>query len=173
MVMEYIPGASLYDLVKSPEAGPLRVPDAARLFLKLIDGLDAAHRAGLVHRDLKPSNVMITPDGEVKLLDLGLARALDDETGLTRANTVLGTLDYASPEQLRDATKADRRSDLYSLGCTLYFALAGRAPLEGGGMVNKNFKQRMEGPPPLGAVAGGVPAAVGAPVPPLLGQKPA
>ena len=119
-------------MVKSERAGPLRVPDAARLFLKLLDGLDAAHRAGLVHRDIKPSNIMITPEGDVKLLDLGLARALDDEKGLTRANTVLGTLDYASPEQLGDAAKADRRSDLYSVGCTLYFALAGQAPVRGG-----------------------------------------
>ena len=136
-------------MVKSERDGPLRVPDAARLFLKLVDGLEAAHRAGLVHRDIKPSNIMITPDGDVKLLDLGLARALDDETGLTRANTVLGTLDYASPEQLRDAAKADCRSDLYSVGCTLYFALAGSAPFEGGDMINKIFKQRMEDPPPL------------------------
>ena len=96
---------------------------------------------------------MITPDGDVKLLDMGLARALDDETGLTRANTVLGTLDYASPEQLRDAAKADVRSDLYSVGCTLYFALAGRAPFEGGDMINKIFKQRMEDPEPLENVA--------------------
>src|SRR5579863_8104861 len=105
MVMEYIPGRSLYELVKSETAGPLRVPDAARLFLKLLDGLEAAHNASLIHRDLKPSNIMITPQGEVKLLDMGLARALDDEKGLTRANTVLGTIDYASPEQLRDAAK--------------------------------------------------------------------
>jgi serine/threonine-protein kinase len=172
MVLEYIPGQSLFDLVRSSGAGPLRVPDAARLFLQLIDGLDAAHRAGLVHRDLKPSNVMITPDGDVKLLDLGLARALDDEKGLTRANTVLGTLDYASPEQLRDATKADRRSDLYSLGCTLYFALAGRAPFEGGDMINKIFKQRMEDPEPLEAVARGVPSAFAAIVRKLMSKKP-
>ena len=132
MVMEYIPGKSLYDLVKSERAGPLRVPDAARLFLKLVDGLEAAHHSGLIHRDIKPSNIMITPDGDVKLLDMGLARALNDETGLTRANTVLGTLDYASPEQLRDASKADVRSDLYSVGCTLYFALAGRGAVRGG-----------------------------------------
>ena len=155
MVMEYIPGKSLYELVKSERDGPLRVPDAARLFLKLVDGLDAAHNAGLVHRDIKPSNIMITPDGEVKLLDLGLARALDDETGLTRANTVLGTLDYASPEQLRDAAKADRRSDLYSVGCTLYFALAGQAPFEGGDMINKIFKQRMEDPAAAGEPGAG------------------
>ena len=172
MVMEYIPGESLFDMVKGPRAGPLRVPDAARLFLKLVDGLDAAHGAGLIHRDIKPSNVMITPDGEVKLLDLGLARALDDEKGITRANTVLGTLDYASPEQLGDATKADRRSDLYSVGCTLYFALSGRAPFEGGDMINKIFKQRMEDPPPLESVARGVPSAFAALVRKLMNKKP-
>jgi serine/threonine protein kinase len=172
MVMEYIPGESLFDMVKSQRVGPLRVPDAARLFLKLLDGLNAAHMAGLIHRDIKPSNVMITPDGEVKLLDLGLARALGDEKGLTRANTVLGTLDYASPEQLRDATKADRRSDLYSVGCTLYFAMAGRAPFEGGDMINKIFKQRMEDPDPLESLARGVPSAFAAIVRKLMSKKP-
>jgi eukaryotic-like serine/threonine-protein kinase len=172
MVMEYIPGESLFDMVKGARAGPLRVTDAARLFLKLTDGLDAAHKAGLIHRDIKPSNVMITPDSEVKLLDLGLARALDDEKGITRANTVLGTLDYASPEQLGDASKADRRSDLYSVGCTLYFAVSGRAPFEGGDMINKIFKQRMEDPPPLESVARGVPSAFAAVVRKLMNKKP-
>jgi serine/threonine protein kinase len=171
-VMEYIPGKSLYNLVKSERDGPLRVPDAARLFLKLLDGLEAAHRCGLVHRDIKPSNIMITPLADVKLLDMGLARALNDETGLTRANTVLGTLDYASPEQLRDATKADVRSDLYSVGCTLYFALAGQAPFEGGDMINKIFKQRMEDPEPLENQARGVPAAFAAVVRKLMSKNP-
>jgi serine/threonine-protein kinase len=172
MVMEFIPGKSLYDLVKSERAGPLRVPDAARLFLKLLDGLEAAHMSGLVHRDIKPSNIMITPKGDAKLLDMGLARALDDETGLTRANTVLGTLDYASPEQLRDAAKADTRSDLYSLGCTLYFALAGSAPFEGGDVINKIFKQRMEDPRPLEDLARGVPSAFAALVRKLMSKQP-
>jgi len=172
MVMEFIPGKSLYELVKSERAGPLRVPDAARLFLRLLDGLEAAHQTGLVHRDIKPSNIMITPEGDAKLLDMGLARALDDETGLTRANTVLGTLDYASPEQLRDAAKADKRSDLYSLGCTLYFALAGNAPFEGGDVINKIFKQRMEDPPPLEDVARGVPSAFAAVVRKLMSKQP-
>ena len=172
MVMEYIPGKSLFDLVKNEGLGPLRVPDAAKLFLKVVDGLEAAHRAGLVHRDIKPSNIMITPLGEAKLLDLGLARALDDEKGLTRANTVLGTLDYASPEQLRDASKADARSDLYSLGCTLYFALAGSPPFEGGDIINKIYKQRMEDPPPLESRARGVPAAFAAVVRKLMSKNP-
>ena len=170
MVMEYIPGESLYDIVK--QGGPLRVPDAARYFLKVLDGLDAAHDAGLVHRDIKPSNIMVTPDGDAKILDLGLARAMGDESPLTRPNVVIGTLDYASPEQLSDAASADRRSDLYSLGCTLYFTLAGRPPFEGGDVVNKIFKQRMEDPEPLERVARGVPAAFAAIVRKLMAKEP-
>jgi serine/threonine protein kinase len=173
MVLEYIPGMSLFDMVKSEQYGPLRVATAARLLLKVLDGLAAAHEAGLIHRDIKPSNIMITPDGDAKILDLGLAKALGDEGGLTRANAVLGTLDYASPEQLSDATRADVRSDLYSVGCTLYFALAGRPPFEGGDAINKIYKQRMEDPEPIERVARGVPAAFGAIIRKLMAKDPA
>ena len=172
MVLEYIPGMSLFDMVKSERYGPLRVTDAARLFLKVVDGLAAAHKAGLVHRDIKPSNIMITPDGNAKILDLGLARALGEEKGITRANTVLGTLDYASPEQLSDASKADVRSDLYSVGCSLYFTVSGRPPFEGGDMINKIFRQRLDDPEPLEKVARGVPAAFAALVRKLMSKKP-
>jgi eukaryotic-like serine/threonine-protein kinase len=170
MVMEYIPGDSLYHVVK--QGGPLRVPDTARYFLKVIDGVEAAHEAGLVHRDIKPSNLMVTPDGDARILDLGLARAMGEESPLTRDNVVIGTLDYASPEQLGDAARADRRSDLYSLGCTLYFTLAGRPPFEGGDVVNKIFKQRMEDPEPLERVSRGVPAAFAAIVRKLMAKEP-
>ena len=173
MVMEYIPGESLYQTVKGPKGGPLRVTDAARLFLKVLDGLEAAHGAGLIHRDIKPSNIMITPDGDARLLDLGLARATGEEAQLTRPNVVVGTLDYVSPEQLVNASTADGRSDLYSLGCTLYFTLAGRPPFEGGDMVNKIFKQRMEDPEPLERVARGVPASFSAIVKKLMAKDPA
>lgn len=173
MVMEYIPGMSLYDMVKSDQYGPLRVATAARLFLKVLDGLEAAHNLGLVHRDIKPSNIMITPDGDAKILDLGLAKSLGDEGGLTRANTVLGTLDYASPEQLSDASKVDVRSDLYSVGCSLYFALAGEPPFGGGDAINKIFKQRMEDPEPIERVARGVPTAFGAIIRKLMAKNPA
>jgi serine/threonine protein kinase len=172
MVLEYVPGESLYQLVKHPRGGPLRVPDAARYFLKVIDGLEAAHDGGLVHRDIKPSNLMVTPDGDARILDLGLARAMDEESPLTRPNVVIGTLDYASPEQLGNASGADRRSDLYSLGCTMYFALAGHAPFEGGDVVNKIFKQRMDDPEPLERVARGVPSAFGAIVRKLMAKDP-
>ena len=173
MVLEYIPGMSLYDMVKSDQYGPLRVATAARLFLKVLSGLAAAHEVGLIHRDIKPSNIMITPDGDAKVLDLGLAKALNEEGGLTHANAVLGTLDYASPEQLSDASRADVRSDLYSVGCTLYFALAGHPPFEGGDAINKIFKQRMEDPEPIERVVRGVPAAFGAIIRKLMSKNPA
>ncbi len=173
MVLEYVPGLSLFDLVKDERRGPLRVSTASRLFLKIVDGLEAAHAAGLVHRDVKPSNVMITPEGDAKILDLGLAKALGEEGGLTRANTVLGTLDYASPEQLSDASRVDARADLYSLGCTLYFALAGAPPFEGGDAINKIYKQRMDDPEPIEKVARGVPAEYGAIVRKLMAKDPA
>ena len=171
MIMEYIPGDSLYNVVKRD--GPLRVPDATRYLLKVLGGLEAAHGAGLIHRDIKPSNLMITPDGDARVLDLGLARAMGEESPLTRPDAVIGTLDYASPEQLGNAAAADRRSDLYSLGCTLYFALAGRPPFEGGDVINKIYKQRMEDPEPLERVARGVPAAFAAIVRKLMAKDPA
>ncbi len=174
MIMEYVPGDSLYNLIKGDKGGPWSVPDAARYFLKALDGLNAAHDAGLIHRDIKPSNLMVTPEGEPKILDLGLARSStsDEDTPLTRPNTVIGTLDYASPEQLSNASSADRRSDLYSLGCTLYFTLSGRPPFEGGDVVNKIYKQRMEDPPPLERITRGVPAAFAAIVKKLMAKEP-
>ncbi|MCA1684930.1 MAG: serine/threonine protein kinase, partial [Planctomycetia bacterium] len=172
MILEYIPGESLYQAVRGEGGGPLRVTDAARFFLKVLDGLEAAHAAGLVHRDIKPSNIMITPDGDARILDLGLARAMGEDRPLTRPNVVFGTLDYASPEQLVNASSADRRSDLYSLGCTLYFTLAGQAPFEGGDIAYKIFKQRMEDPEPLERVARGVPAAFAAVVRKLMAKNP-
>ena len=173
MILEYIPGESLYEAVKEEGGGPLRVTDAARLFMKVLDGLEAAHNAGLVHRDLKPSNIMITPKGDALVLDLGLARATEDDSPpLTRPNLVVGTLDYISPEQLVNASVADQRSDLYSIGCSLYFTLAGRPPFDGGDLVNKIFKQRMENPEPLERVARGVPAAFAAIVKKLMAKNP-
>lgn len=170
MIMEYVPGDSLYNIVK--KSGPWRVLDVARYFTLVCDGLEAAHQGGLIHRDVKPSNLMITPEGDAKILDLGLARASDEESNLTKDRTLVGTLDYASPEQLADAKKADARSDLYSLGCTFYFTLAGRAPFEGGTVVNKIYMQRMEEPPPLEKITRGVPAAFAAIVRKLMAKNP-
>ena len=173
MIMEYVRGRSLYEMVKWSSGGPLRVPDAARYFLGVVAGLGAAHAVGLIHRDIKPSNLMVCPDGSAKILDLGLARLLSEEGALTRPNVVIGTLDYASPEQLGDAARADQRSDLYSVGCTLYFTLVGRPPFEGGDVVNKIFKQKMDDPEPVERVVRGVPSAFGAIVRKLMNKAPA
>ena len=115
---------------------------------------------------------MVTPEGNAKILDLGLARASDDENPMTRPNSVVGTLDYASPEQLSNAHNADRRSDLYSLGCTMYFTLTGRAPFEGGDIINKMFKHRMEEPPPLEKITRGVPSAYATIIRKLMAKDP-
>ncbi len=173
MILEFVRGRSLYQMVKEDNGGPFRVYDAARFFMKVLAGLAAAHEGGLIHRDIKPSNIMITPEGDAKILDLGLARVLGEEGVLTRPNVVIGTLDYASPEQLGDAARADQRSDLYSVGCTLYFMLTGRPPFEGGDVVNKIFKQRMDDPEPLERVARGVPSAFAAIVRKLMNKAPA
>ena len=173
MVLEYVRGRSLYQMVRGGTRGPLRVPDASRYFLGVLSGLGASHKIGLIHRDLKPSNLMVTPEGTAKILDLGLARVLGEDGGLTRPNVVIGTLDYASPEQLGDAARADQRSDLYSIGCTLYFTLAGHPPFEGGDVVNKIFKQRMDDPEPLERVVKGVPSEFAAIVRKLMQKDPA
>ena len=154
-------------LQRRPRRGPRRpgrfaFDQCARYFVKALAGLHAAHEAGLVHRDVKPSNLMVTADGDAKILDLGLARASGEEATLTHPNAVVGTLDYASPEQLADASSADRRSDLYSVGCSIYFALAGRPPFDGGDIVSKIFRHRMEDPEPLEKVRPEVPAAFAA-----------
>src|SRR5262249_55566814 len=114
--------------------------------------LQHAHGKGLVHRDLKPSNLLLTAHGQVKILDLGLARFLQDQIGegnLTAEGMGMGTPNYAAPEQFRDAHVADVRSDIYSLGCTLYHLLAGRVPFPGSSLAEKCRMHEQEEPPPL------------------------
>src|SRR5262249_5013779 len=127
--------------------GPLDPDVAARVFAEAADGLAHAHTRGLVHRDVKPSNVMITPAGHAKVLDLGLALrpGEDGEAAVIGGKGyVVGTMDYVSPEQTRDAAAVDFRSDLYSLGGTLFFALTGRPPFPGGTSMEKIRRQRKE-----------------------------
>ena len=127
LVMDLVPGYDLGRLVR--ERGPLPLADACELARQAALGLQAVHEKGLVHRDIKPSNLMLTPDGVVKVLDLGLARLVEDAADpLTRPDAFGGTADYLAPEQADDLRAATIRSDLYSLGCTLYCLLAGRPP---------------------------------------------
>ncbi len=134
LAMEYVQGIDLSALVKRD--GPLPVDRACEYIRQAARGLHHAHEKGLVHRDVKPANLLLADD-VIKLLDLGLARLRFEETEkaseptLTQADRVMGTPDFMAPEQAKNARGADARADVYSLGCTLYFLLTGRAPFSG------------------------------------------
>ena len=105
---------------------------SAEIAYQVSQALRHAHRKHIIHRDIKPDNIMITTDGVVKLADLGLAkRKLDTESGLTQAGSIMGTPYYMAPEQAKDFSKVDERSDIYSLGVTVYRMLTGCVPFEG------------------------------------------
>ena len=110
------------------------IDDAVFHTAKLAEAIEHASQRGIVHRDIKPSNVLISRDGLIKLVDMGLARSanVDFSEDMTASGVTLGTFDYISPEQAKDPRDADIRSDIYSLGCTLYFMLTGSPPYPGG-----------------------------------------
>jgi serine/threonine-protein kinase len=149
LAMEYVPGFNLHEYID--RKGKLDPEEARRLITQGTQALKLAHKQGIVHRDIKPSNFLLTvKDGKqfVKLADFGLARtANEEEFKLTRPGTTVGSVDYISPEQARDSRSADVRSDIYSLGCTLYHMLAGRPPFYEGDMTARLLKH-VESPPP-------------------------
>jgi serine/threonine protein kinase len=149
LVMQYVDGSDLSSIVR--KHGPFPLVKAIELAIQIGKGLQHAHDQGIVHRDIKPANVLLDIHGAVKILDMGLARfekpaapsmvtAPENAaaTELTMSGSVIGTIDYMSPEQAMDAKTSDHRSDIYSLGCTLHFLLTGR-PVYGG----DNFLQRL------------------------------
>jgi len=109
------------------EVGPLPVGEAVRFLSQVLSALDYAHRLGIVHRDVTPYNVILAPDGSVKLTGFGLAKAAQDNQ-LTQPGTVMGSLNYISPEQIKGSAKLDGRTDIYSAGVVLYEALTGQRP---------------------------------------------
>ena len=130
LVLELLDGMELGDLASS--LGKLPLADACEIVRQAATGLEHAHQHGLVHRDVKPANLVLTSDGTVKVLDLGLA-LLHDQTDeeITATGQVMGTLDYMAPEQWDDTHSVDIRTDVYALGCTLYRLLAGAPPFSG------------------------------------------
>ncbi|HYO26146.1 MAG TPA: serine/threonine-protein kinase, partial [Lacipirellulaceae bacterium] len=149
IVMEYVEGQDLHQLVR--DKGPLPYEKAADYVAQVARGLSHAHSMGLVHRDIKPANCLLAKHEVVKLLDMGLARLIDDEASLTLDNNenVLGTADYLAPEQALNSHKADARADIYSLGCTLYFLLTGHPPFPDGTISERLIKHQVEQAPSI------------------------
>jgi predicted Ser/Thr protein kinase len=142
--MEYLKGQTLHQVLR--ERGALPVGEACRIVFQIAEALDYAHLKGIVHRDLKPSNVMVLPDGALKVMDYGIARARR-YGGLTTTGAFMGTPDYVAPE-IAEGTGTDARSDLYSLGVVFYEALTGRKPFLGDTPFDTLRKHVSEPPPP-------------------------
>jgi eukaryotic-like serine/threonine-protein kinase len=172
IVMEYIEGRSLSDIVRTE--GPLHPRRAAEIAADVAAALGFAHRNGVVHRDIKPGNILISPSGQVKVADFGIAQAVigGTEANLTQAGAVMGTATYFSPEQAQGKA-VDPRSDLYSLGCVLYEMLTTRPPFSGDTPVAIAYKHVQE-PAPLPSTTGvAVPPALEAIVAELMAKDPA
>lgn len=161
LVTEYLDGVDLKRFVD--QNGPLGFKHACWIALEVAKAIDHAHAQGMVHRDIKPSNIMLLSDGTIKLLDLGLARYADSQTQMTSTGQFMGTIDYVSPEQAADTRNVDHRSDIYSLGCTLYYLLAGRPPFDGAAyvsIVSKILAHTEEAPPSVKQYCKNIPSQV-------------
>jgi serine/threonine protein kinase, bacterial len=154
LVMELIEGGTLRELLA--ERGPMPPHAVVAVLRPLLGGLAAAHRAGLVHRDVKPENVLISDDGDVKIADFGLVRAVA-AAGITSTSVILGTAAYLSPEQVRDGN-AGPRSDVYSAGILTYELLTGGAPFTGDSPLSVAYQRLDHDVPRPGSVIEGVPA---------------
>ncbi|MFO0846250.1 MAG: serine/threonine-protein kinase [Gemmataceae bacterium] len=186
LVLEYVDGPNLDQLVR--REGVLAVGRACDYIRQAAIALQFAHELGMVHRDIKPANILLqsrgagTEQGLVKVSDFGLARLAapvgvpGSESGpatiYTRDNTVMGTPDYLSPEQSRDLHQTDIRSDIYSLGCTLYFLLTGQVPFPGGNGVDKIIRHATETPAPISDFRGDVPEQVVAILNVMMAKRP-
>ncbi|WP_051508059.1 protein kinase domain-containing protein [Mycobacterium gastri] len=153
LVMELVEGGTLRELLA--ERGPMPPHAVVAVLRPVLGGLAAAHRAGLVHRDVKPENVLISDDGEVKIADFGLVRAVA-AAGITSASVILGTAAYLSPEQVRDG-QAGPRSDVYSAGILTYELLTGHTPFSGDSALSIAYQRLDRDVPPPSSVIDGVP----------------
>ncbi|HYY11758.1 MAG TPA: Stk1 family PASTA domain-containing Ser/Thr kinase, partial [Kineosporiaceae bacterium] len=158
IVMEYVEGHTLRELMHDGQ--PLEVGAALDVTARVLSALEYSHRAGIVHRDIKPANVMMTTNGDVKVMDFGIARAMSDASStMTQTQAVIGTAQYLSPEQARGET-VDARSDLYSGGCLLYELLTGRPPFVADSPVAVAYQHVREEPQPPSVFTPAVPPAV-------------
>ena len=189
LVMEFVEGASLDRVVA--RKGPLPIPMAAHFTRQAAQGLQHASEKGMVHRDIKPQNLMVNKRGHIKIMDFGLARfaSADDEPtpsgrlpfgaakmvvdATTNPHLLLGTPDYLSPEQARNSHDVDTRSDVYSLGCTLYFLLTGRAPFaKAESLIDKLVAHTEQQPPPVQSLRREVPEGLASVLAKMMAKRP-
>jgi len=173
IVFEYIEGVNVRDLVE--HNGPLSLEDAIRYTLQIAEALDHASQRDVIHRDIKPSNILIMLDGRAKLVDMGLARLHQVESpseDLTASGVTLGTFDYISPEQARDPRNTDVRSDLYSLGCTLFYMLTGKPPFPEGTVLQKLLSHSGDEPPDVLTYRDDLPADMASVIKKMLAKSP-
>jgi serine/threonine protein kinase len=174
IVMDYVDGASLTEVVQ--KAGPLPVGRAVSYARQAALALDYAFRSGIVHRDVKPGNILVDRRGVARVLDLGLARFVNDHADNLTVKyddkVVLGTADYVAPEQVADSHAADARADVYALGATLYFLLAGRPPFPTGTVSQKLLWHRTKDPAPLRSLRPDVPDGLAAVVARMMAKDP-
>jgi serine/threonine protein kinase/Tfp pilus assembly protein PilF len=155
--MEYIEGRNLDEVLQ--EKGCLDADEAVRIITQAAQGIEHAHRNGIIHRDIKPSNIILDELGNVKVMDFGLARSTAERSKLTQSGTLMGTLDYMSPEQCR-GEELDERTDIYSLGVVLYEILTGRVPFDAPNEASLMYKIVHEDPESIGNQRNDVPTAL-------------
>jgi serine/threonine-protein kinase len=170
LVMEYIEGKTIGAIIA--ENGPIPPASAARLARQVALGLEHAQQKGLIHRDVNPYNILVTRDGVAKLTDLGLAIDQTEQAQVTREGATVGTFDYVSPEQARHSHAVDTRSDIYSLGCTLYHMLSGQVPFPCPSLPEKLFGHQAVEPELLEKLVPGIPAGLAAVVRKMMRKSP-
>lgn len=149
MVMEYVPGVDLHQKIQNE--GPAKVEDALSYLGQAAEGLAHAHARSIVHRDIKPANLLLTSDGTLKILDLGLALVNEEQESLTLMHDekVMGTADFLAPEQALNSHNVDPRADIYSLGCTFYYFMTGQPPFAEGTIAQRIAMHQSREPKPL------------------------
>ena len=172
IVMEYVEGLDTAKIVQ--KFGPIPWKQAAEYGRQAAEGLEHAHKAGLVHRDIKPGNLLVDSSGQVKILDLGLVSAFDQKTddSLTVDQDQLGTVDYIAPEQAIDSKNVDARADLYSLGATLYSVMTGRILFPDKSTAQKLLMHQTTDPEPIANLVKGIPPELAAVIAKMLAKKP-
>ncbi len=174
IVMEYVDGSNLLDVVK--KFGPMDIRRASSYMLQAANGLDHAFRNGIIHRDIKPGNILIDRKGVARVLDMGLARFFKDHTDQLTVKyddkIVLGTADYVAPEQVANSHSVDIRADVYALGATFYFLLAGHPPFPTGTVSQKLLWHRTKEPTPIRQVRPEIPEGLAAVIAKMMAKDP-